>query len=109
MCGCATLSSFKYLTTLHGQTFKIARSLTDRQFGELFAIAQVAPGPNIMFVALLGHFIAGAPRRGRNSGQVRTELCPRLRGVAGCRALSQSAPAHSDFRPVWCRRPLALL
>ena len=35
--------------------------MTDRQFGELFAIAQAAPGPNVMFVALLGHFIAGAP------------------------------------------------
>jgi chromate transporter len=35
--------------------------LTDRQFAELYAIAQAAPGPNVMFVALLGHFIAGAP------------------------------------------------
>jgi chromate transporter len=46
---------------MHRQTVEIARSLTDRQFSELFAIAQAAPGPNIMFVALLGHFIAGAP------------------------------------------------
>ena len=48
------------------QTVEIARSLTDRQFSELFAIAQ-APGPNIMFVALLGQFIAGrgAPRSQR--------------------------------------------
>jgi chromate transporter len=35
--------------------------VTDRQFGELYAIAQAAPGPNVMFVALLGHFIAGVP------------------------------------------------
>jgi chromate transporter len=40
---------------------ELAQSLTDRQFSELFAIAQAAPGPNIMFVALLGHFIAGVP------------------------------------------------
>jgi chromate transporter len=46
---------------MHRQTVEIAEWLTDRQFGELFAIAQAAPGPNIMFVALLGHFIAGAP------------------------------------------------
>jgi chromate transporter len=46
---------------MHRQTVEIARSLTDRQFSELFAIAQAAPGPNIMFVALLGHFIAGVP------------------------------------------------
>src|SRR5947209_3112042 len=43
------------------QTVEIAQSLTDRQFSELFAIAQALPGPNIMFVALLGHFIAGVP------------------------------------------------
>ena len=35
--------------------------LSDRQFSELYAIAQATPGPNVMFVALLGHFIAGAP------------------------------------------------
>ena len=46
---------------MHRQTVEIAQSLSDRQFSELFAIAQAAPGPNIMFVALLGHFIAGAP------------------------------------------------
>src|SRR5215831_17764595 len=46
---------------MHRQTVDIARLLTDRQFSELFAIAQAVPGPNLMFVALLGHFIAGAP------------------------------------------------
>jgi chromate transporter len=43
------------------QMVEIRGWLTDRQFGELYAIAQAAPGPNVMFVALLGHFIAGAP------------------------------------------------
>jgi len=42
-------------------SIEIAQWLTDRQFSELFAMAQAAPGPNVMFVALLGHFIAGAP------------------------------------------------
>ena len=46
---------------MHRQTVEIAQWLTDRQFSELFAVAQAAPGPNIMFVALLGHFIAGVP------------------------------------------------
>ena len=46
---------------MHRQTVEIAGWLTDRQFSELFAIAQAAPGPNVMFVALLGHFIAGVP------------------------------------------------
>src|SRR5882672_7069222 len=46
---------------MHRQTVEIAQWLTDRQFSELFAVAQAAPGPNVMFVALLGHFIAGVP------------------------------------------------
>ena len=46
---------------MHRQTVEIAQWLTDRQFSELFALSQAAPGPNIMFVALLGHFIAGVP------------------------------------------------
>src|SRR5262252_5325093 len=46
---------------MHRQTVDIAQWLTDRQFSELFAMAQAAPGPNVMFVALLGHFIAGVP------------------------------------------------
>jgi chromate transporter len=46
---------------MHRQTVEIAEWVTERQFGELFALAQAAPGPNVMFVALLGHFIAGAP------------------------------------------------
>ena len=44
------------------QMVEIQGWLTDRQFGELYAIAQAAPGPNVMFVALLGHFIAGTGR-----------------------------------------------
>jgi chromate transporter len=43
------------------QMVEIRGWLSDRQFGELYAIAQATPGPNVMFVALLGHFIAGAP------------------------------------------------
>jgi chromate transporter len=49
------------LPEMHRQTVDIAQWLTDRQFSEMFAMAQAAPGPNVMFVALLGHFIAGAP------------------------------------------------
>ena len=43
------------------QMVEIRGWLSDRQFSELYAIAQAAPGPNVMFVALLGHYIAGAP------------------------------------------------
>jgi chromate transporter len=35
--------------------------ITDAQFSASIAIAQAAPGPNVLFVALLGWNIAGAP------------------------------------------------
>jgi chromate transporter len=63
----ATLSLFAIggastaVPEMHRQTVEISQWLTDRQFSELFAMAQAAPGPNVMFVALLGHFIAGVP------------------------------------------------
>jgi chromate transporter len=46
---------------MHRQTVEVTQWLTERQFSELFAVAQAMPGPNVMFVALLGHFIAGVP------------------------------------------------
>jgi chromate transporter len=46
---------------LQRQMVEMRGWLDDRQFSELYAIAQAAPGPNVMFVALLGHFIAGVP------------------------------------------------
>jgi chromate transporter len=63
----ATLSLFAIggassaVPEMHRLTVDIGHWMTDRQFGELFAIAQAVPGPNVMLVALLGHFIAGTP------------------------------------------------
>lgn len=44
---------------LHRQTVELHGWLGDRQFGELFALSQAAPGPNVVFVTLLGYQIAG--------------------------------------------------
>ena len=33
--------------------------MTERQFADMFAIAQVAPGPNVMMVTLVGYHVAG--------------------------------------------------
>jgi chromate transporter len=35
--------------------------MTDAQFTQLFAIAQAAPGPNMLIVALIGWQVAGLP------------------------------------------------
>ena len=42
----------RYVVELHGW-------LTSAQFAQLYAIAQVAPGPNVMYIPLIGWRIAG--------------------------------------------------
>ena len=37
--------------------------MTDRQFADLFAIAQVTPGPNVIIVTLIGYHVAGVAGR----------------------------------------------
>jgi chromate transporter len=44
---------------MHRQTVEIGGWLTDRQFADLFAMAQVAPGPNVIVVTLIGYAVAG--------------------------------------------------
>ena len=44
---------------LHRQAVDLHGWVTDRQFSELFAIAQASPGPNVVFVTLLGFHVAG--------------------------------------------------
>jgi chromate transporter len=46
---------------MHRQAVETQQWLSDRTFSELFALAQAAPGPNVVFVALLGQYVAGAP------------------------------------------------
>src|SRR5690348_18496396 len=38
--------------------------MTDRQFTDSFAIAQMSPGPNVIIVALIGYHVAGAAGAG---------------------------------------------
>jgi chromate transporter len=44
---------------MHRQAVDVSRWMTDRQFADLFAIAQAAPGPNIIIVTLIGYQAAG--------------------------------------------------
>lgn len=44
---------------MHRQVVDINAWMTDRQFADLFAISQVAPGPNIIIVTLVGFQTAG--------------------------------------------------
>ncbi len=35
--------------------------MTDRQFTDIFALSQLAPGPNVLIVTLIGYQVAGIP------------------------------------------------
>ncbi len=47
------------LPEMHRQAVDVSGWLTDQQFADLFAIAQAAPGPNILIVTLIGWQVAG--------------------------------------------------
>ena len=45
---------------MHRFSVDVQHWLTDRQFADTFALAQLAPGPNPIIVALIGYHVAGA-------------------------------------------------
>jgi chromate transporter len=47
------------LPDAHHFTVELHRWLTDQEFADLFAIAQAAPGPNMLIFALIGWHVAG--------------------------------------------------
>jgi chromate transporter len=44
---------------MHRVAVELQRWMTDRQFADLFAIAQMSPGPNVIIVTLIGYQAAG--------------------------------------------------
>jgi chromate transporter len=44
---------------MHRLAVDTYRWMTDRQFADLFAIAQLTPGPNVIIVTLIGYHVAG--------------------------------------------------
>jgi chromate transporter len=44
---------------LHRQAVEVAGWMSERQFADMFAIAQVTPGPNVILVTLIGYHVAG--------------------------------------------------
>jgi chromate transporter len=63
---CATLSIVSIgganaaLPEIHRQAVDLLGWMNDETFAHLFAIAQIAPGPNILLVSLIGWHVAGA-------------------------------------------------
>jgi chromate transporter len=44
---------------MHRQAVELRGWMTDRQFIDMFAMSQAAPGPNVMLVTLIGYHVAG--------------------------------------------------
>ncbi len=44
---------------MHRFAVEVEHWMTDRQFADLFALAQVTPGPNVIIVTLIGYHVAG--------------------------------------------------
>jgi chromate transporter len=49
------------LPEIHRYVVDVERLLTSAQFAEIYTLAQVAPGPNVMYVTLMGWYLAGWP------------------------------------------------
>ena len=44
---------------MHRVAVSVMQWMNDRQFADMYAIAQLAPGPNVVIVALIGYHVAG--------------------------------------------------
>ncbi len=44
---------------IHRQAVEMRGWMSERQFADMFAISQAAPGPNVMIVTLIGYHVAG--------------------------------------------------
>jgi chromate transporter len=44
---------------MHRVAVDVHQWMSDRQFADIFAISQLAPGPNVLIVALIGYHVAG--------------------------------------------------
>ena len=47
------------LPDIHRYVVEVHHLLTSAQFAEIYTLAQVAPGPNVMYVTLIGWHLAG--------------------------------------------------
>ena len=94
---------------LHRQVVDVMGRMTDSEFTNLFALAQTAPGPNVMILSLVGWRLAGAA--GLAVATAATVDADVGAGV-GRRTISYRAPATAArSRPSeqgWCRSQSAL-
>jgi chromate transporter len=44
---------------MHRVAVEVQQWMSDRQFADMFALAQLSPGPNVLIVTLIGYHVAG--------------------------------------------------
>jgi chromate transporter len=49
------------LPEMHRLAVEVMHWMSDREFADMYAIAQVTPGPNVIVVTLIGYHVAGLP------------------------------------------------
>lgn len=88
---------------IHRQAVELRSWMNDREFTDMFAISQAAPGPNVMLVTLIGYHVAGV------AGAIVTTLqCadqPRFLPIfsAAPGIASRTRPGAWWCRRDWCR------
>ncbi len=67
---------------IHRVAVNVMHWMSDKQFTDMFAIAQMSPGPNVIIVALIGFHVAGLKGAGVAIGAMCVPTCVLAFGVA---------------------------
>jgi chromate transporter len=78
---------------LHRQVVDVMGAMTDLEFTNLFALAQTAPGPNVMILSLIGWRLAGVA--GLAVATAATVVPTSILALAAGRFLSRSGDSRS--------------
>lgn len=81
--------------------------MTDRQFADMFAMAQVTPGPNVIIVTLIGYHVPASPGLWSRRWACAAQPVRLLFWWAGCGTASKTRAGALRFRPAWFRSPSA--
>ena len=79
--------------------------MTDRQFADMFALAQVTPGPNVIIVTLVGYHVAGIAGALVATLGMCGPACAFALSWAGSGTASKMRAGASRSRPGWFRLP----
>ena len=89
---------------MHRQAVELRGWMTERQFADMFAISQAAPGPNVMLVTLIGYHVAGVGGcAGHHLGDVRSDRSAGRIFSAAPGTASRMRPGGWPCRRGWCR------